>query len=472
MDGIKRRINNSLQIRLSLWLSLAILGIALMAGIVAFFSAFNEAHELQDDMLRQVATLFDLHHLPVPQVNVGNRAADGDAESRVFVQLLSAHPSGSISSVSNPVLALPQNLQDGIQNVSIGSETYRVFVRTLGSGVRLAVAQETAVRDEIARASSLRTLLPLLILVPFLLLVVAGLVRKIFKTVADLSVEIDQRGEQELHPIALEPLPSEIRPFVEAINRLLGRVEQSMEAQRRFLADAAHELRSPLTALSLQAERLADIEMSASAHERLNTLRQGIERGRTLLEQLLALARAQGSAVRSSTIVSIQKICRHVLENLMPLAEVKGIDIGVVNDLDARVFANEVDVITLVKNLVDNAIRYTPPGGRVDLSVLDTNEMITLVVEDSGPGIPEAERERVFDPFYRVLGSDVIGSGLGLSIVQTISARIGAKVSLGFANDKSRSGLRVMVAFPKQTGDRHTLNNFNSRQQPTVRMTT
>ena len=137
-----------------------------------------------------------------------------------------------------------------------------------------------------------------------------------------------------------------------------------------------------------------------------------------------------------------------MLEDLIPLAEAKGIDIGVVSDLNTHVSVNEVDLITLVKNLVDNAIRYTPAGGRVDLSFLATKEGATLVVEDNGPGIPEAERARVFDPFYRVLGSDEIGSGLGLSIVQTISARVGAKVTFGYVSDRSRSGLRVMVTFP------------------------
>jgi len=448
MDGIKSRIKDSLQIRLSLGLSLAILTVALIAGLFAFFSAFNEAHELQDDVLRQVATLFDRHHLTAPQEGDSGRVTDSDAESRVFVQMLSAPPSSSGKKVGNPPLALPQNLRAGMQTVSIGDETYRVLVRTLTTGQRLAVAQETAVRDEIARDSALRTLMPFLILVPILLLVVANLVRKIFKPIANLSIEIDQRGEQELHPIAADPLPAEIQPFVGAINRLLRRVEQSMDAQRRFVADAAHELRSPLTALSLQAERLADTEMSANARERLNTLRQGIERGRSLLDQLLTLARAQAGATTPTTAVSVQQVYRRVLEDLMPLAEAKGIDIGVVSDLDAQVVANEVDVITLVKNLVDNAIRYTPAGGRVDLSVFAANGVTALVVEDSGPGIPETERGRVFDPFYRVLGSDEIGSGLGLSIVQAISARVGASVRLEFANDERRAGLRVVVAFP------------------------
>lgn len=441
-------MKNSLQIRLSLWLSLAILSVALIAGIFAFFSAFDEAHELQDDVLRQVATLFDQHHLTVPREGDSGRATDSDAESRVFVQLLSMNPSGDTTQDAKPVLPLPPNLIDGLQTVKAGNETYRVLVRTLSNGQRLAVAQETAIRDEIAGDSALRTLMPFLILVPILLLVVANLVRKIFKPVADLSIEIDHRSEQDLHPITPESLPAEIRPFVGAINRLLMRVEQSMDTQRRFVADAAHELRSPLTALSLQAERLANTEMSLSAHERLSTLRHGIARGQTLLDQLLTLARVQTPSITPNTTVSVQQVYRRVLEDLMPLAEVRKIDIGVVSDVDAHVFANEVDLITLVKNLVDNAIRYAPVGGRIDLSVASGNGVAALVVEDNGPGIPEAEQERVFDPFYRVLGSDEIGSGLGLSIVQSISARVGAKVNLEFANDQEKRGLRVTVTFP------------------------
>lgn len=448
MDGIKKRVKDSLQIRLSLWLSLAILSVALIAGIFAFFSAFNEAHELQDDMLRQVAMLFNRHGLTVPQASNSGTGADSDPESRVFVQLLSTTPPSNPNNDSNLTLSLPQYLRDGLQTVHANNKIYRVFVRTLGSGERLAVAQETAVRDEIARDSSLHTLMPFVVLVPLLLLIVAYLIRKIFMPIAALSIKIDQRSEQELHPIDPEPFPTEIRPFVGAINRLLMRVEQSMAVQRRFVADAAHELRSPLTALSLQAERLADSEMSANAHKRLNTLRQGIERGRTLLDQMLVLARAQTSEITSNTTVSVKQVYRHVLEDLMPLAEAKSIDIGVVSNTDAHVPVNEIDLITLVKNLVGNAVRYTPVGGRVDLSVLVTKEGTTLVVEDNGPGIPEADQERVFDPFYRVVGSDEIGSGLGLSIVQTISTRMGAKVSLGYANDQSRSGLRVMVNFP------------------------
>lgn len=132
----------------------------------------------------------------------------------------------------------------------------------------------------------------------------------------------------------------------------------------------------------------------------------------------------------------------------MPLAEAKSIDIGVVGETDSQVLGSELDLVTLVKNIVDNAIRYTPAGGHVDLLVLITHGVTSLMIQDNGPGIPEIEHARVFDPFYRVLGSDVIGSGLGLSIVQAVAIRVGAKVSLGFTNEQSRSGLRVTVVFP------------------------
>ncbi len=449
MDGVKGQVKNSLQIRLSLWLSMVILGVALISGGFAFWSTFREVHELQDDMLRQIAAMFDRHHLELNHGEDLGSNVVGDDEARVFVELFSASVPSGPSVVAGSAPVLPRNLPDGLHTVHAGNKTYRVLFKTLGGVNRLAVAQETEVRDEIARDNALHTLMPFLILIPVLLFVVSGLIRKIFRPIKELSAEINQRDERNLDGIAPEPLPTEIQPFIEAINRLLGRVEQSMEAQLRFVVDAAHELRSPLTALSLQAERLAEAEMSTKALGRLNTLRKGIERGRILLDQLLALARVQSSGTTSGVSVSVQQVYRHVLEDLMPLAEAKDIDIGVTSDFDARVPVNEVDLTILVKNLVSNAIGHTPAGGRIDLSVLPGEDgVVTLVVEDTGPGIPEAEWERVFDPFYRILGNDEIGSGLGLSIVRAIASRADAAVNLGFANVQAKSGLRVTVLFP------------------------
>ena len=448
MDGFKKRLNESIQFKLSYTLSLAILVVAIVAGVFSFMSAFYEAHELQDDVLRQVAQLMGHQRLLPTRPSNDGRLKDSDEESRVIVQRLGETSPTPVSVDDGGLLPLPMTLADGLHTLDMGGETFRVLVKTMAFGERIAVAQESGLRNEIARDSALRTVMPLLILVPILLLIVADLVRKMFRPIATLSKEIDRRGEQELHALQEERLPIEVRPFAVAINRLLERVAQSLNAQRRFVADAAHELRSPLTALSLQAERLSEAEMSDPARERLRVLRQGIERGRSLLDQLLTLAKAQSPVERPKSPVSIQGIYRRVLEDIMPVAESKHIDIGVEGAQDAMVWVSELDMVAVLKNLVDNAIRYTPQGGRVDLSVGLTQGYVVLRIQDTGPGIPVAERARVFDPFYRALGSDQIGSGLGLSIVQTIANRIGAEIRLEFADEVNQTGLSAVVLMP------------------------
>ena len=448
MDGLKGRLNESIQLKLSVTLSLAILVVAIVAGVFSFVSAFEEAHELQDDVLRQVAQLVDRQRLSPAAPFSHNPLMDADEESRVIIQRLGEADPSAASIDAGGTLPLPTTLADGLHSLQIGGEAFRVMIKTTSAGERIAVAQESGFRNEIARDGALRTVMPFLILMPVLLLIVADLVRRLFQPIAALSKEIDLRAGQELHPVEDRHLPVEVRPFAVAINRLLARVAQSMETQRRFVADAAHELRSPLTAMSLQAERLADAEMSGLARERLTGLRQGIERGRSLLEQLLSLAKAQSAGDMAKAQISIQGIYRRVLEDLMPLAEAKRIDVGVEGEQDAHLWASELDMIAVVKNLVDNAIRYTPAGGRVDLSVVVSEGKAELRVRDNGPGIPLTERQRVFDPFYRTLGSDSIGSGLGLSIVQTIANRMGAEVRLRFADESQQTGLCIAFIVP------------------------
>lgn len=453
MDGRKGKLTDSLRFRLSLGLSLAILAVALVAGIFSFVSAYREAHELQDDVLRQVARLFDDRHLPLAHSGDSGRLANSDEESRVIVQYLPAPPAtgapnDGAGQRTDAVLALPASLPDGLQSFSVASERYRLLVKTLASGKRIAVAQETSFRDEIARDSAIRTVMPLLILVPILLLVAADLIRRMLRPITTLAAEIDRRDEQDLQPFEDTPLPAEFRPFVVAINRLLGRVGQAMNAQKRFIAEAAHELRSPMTALSLQAERLADADMSADARQRLSTLRRGIDRGRALLDQLLSLARAQSAATAPGKEVSVRQVFRSVLESLMPLADAKGIDIGVDSEDDPTVRVDETDLVAIVKNLVDNAIRYTPQGGKVDLTVRTAGHRVILQVSDSGPGIAPEERHRVFDPFHRIPGHDEIGSGLGLSIVRTIADRIGAEIMMDYTDHRNKTGLSVKVVIP------------------------
>ncbi|WP_027923820.1 ATP-binding protein [Pseudomonas sp. URMO17WK12:I12] len=444
MDGFKRRLSDSVQSRLSITLSLAILIVALLAGAFAFISALDEAHEMQDESLRQVALLFDRQHMTLGYPAAGQVVGD-DEDSRITVQYLADSSKAVGTDDASIPLPFPLTLADGLVTLNIAGENYRVLVRTTSAGERIAVAQEADVRDKEARESAWRSLLPFLILFPVLLLVVGDLVRKLFRPIATLSAEIDQRDQQALHAIDEQHLPNEIRPFVVAINRLLRRVAQAMEAQRRFIADAAHELRSPMTALSLQAERLAATPMSAVTRQNFLPLAQGIERSRKLIEQLLALAAAQSIAQRAEVAVSVHAVFRRVLEDLLPLADDKGIDIGVESVEDVQVVINELDLFILIKNVVDNAIRYTPAGGRVDLSVERTEQGALIEIKDSGPGIRAEEQALVFDPFYRSLGTGEAGSGLGLSIVSAIASRNDASVTLNYLDELSQKGLRVTV---------------------------
>jgi two-component system, OmpR family, sensor kinase len=446
MAGRKRGMSRSLQFRLFLWLFLAIVLVAVPAGFLSYWYAFREAIELQDDQLRQTAAWAQRQRFSAPPIEAAE-PTDADPESRLIVL------TGQPQSPWQPEGAAPglsANAPDGFQTVAIGGVPWRFVISSHDRGLRIAVGQQTAVRDEIANKSALRTVAPLLSLIVLLPLVIGVTIRRMLTPLKSIADDLELRSEADWNEIPDVGLPTEIRPFIVAIKRLLARAATSVAEQRRFLADAAHELRSPLTALSLQAERLEAAEMPAEAHKRLTDLRRGILRTRRLLDQLLALARAQNETSQAqpaslqpaSLIIAI----RSALEDLMPLAEAKGLDVGLVSQQDVVLQVSEIDLAMLLKNLIDNAIRYTPEGGRIDLSVEIRPNGAAIRVQDTGPGIRPEDRERVFDPFHRVLGAGEFGSGLGLSIVKSIVDRLGAGISLG---ESPGGGLDVTITIPK-----------------------
>lgn len=440
-------LRHSLRLRLAMWLSGLILSVAALAAAYSFQEAFKDAQELQDDTLRQIASPVSSQAQAMELAQSLRQVMQSDPESRTLMQILAPQDESLPESPMTRPFDL-SDLPDGLHTTTAGEQTWRVLIKTVAPTLRIAVGQQTTVRDEAAWDGALRTLAPMFVLIPVVLLALGLVLGRMFLPVTRLAKWLDERDVTDLRELPINGLPSEVEPFAVAINRLLGRVAQSMAMQRRFVADAAHELRSPLTALSLQAERLASSEMSSEATERVATLRDGMRRTRSLLDQLLTMARVMDSAPVAEGSVSVKTVFRTVLEGLMPLAEARGIDIGATTPDDVTLDVAEIDLQTLVRNLVDNGIRYTPPGGRVDLAITRQENGVILSVEDSGPGIPEAERKRVFDPFYRVLGNTALGSGLGLSIVRTIADRVGASVELTAANASDGTGLRVSVCFP------------------------
>lgn len=453
MDGFRTRLTRSIQFWLALTLALVIGLAAAIAGYAAFQGALEEAHELQDDTLQQVAAL--AAHAYRHPGGLRNRFDDIDDETRLYIQRLGqdGQRPEKDDDDGGRQLPLPANLKDGLHTVLLKEGAFRVAVRTVPGGGRLAVAQDIEQRDEIAQSSALHSVLPLLVLVPLLCLLTVLLIRRMFRPVRQLSAEIQTRDGHALHPLPTRKLPTEVQAFVAAINHLLTRIARSVDAQRRFVADAAHELRSPLTALSLQAERLAGTPLPEAARSQLDTLRQGIERNRHLLEQLLGMARAQREhEAPVLQPVALIDVCRQALETQMPLAEARRIDLGVERSIEGMALATEHDLLAILRNLLDNAIRYSPAGGQVNLCSYREAGDVVIEVEDNGPGIPDGERARVLDAFYRVPGTPGTGSGLGLSIVQALVVRLGGSMAL-MASTAFPHGLLVRIRLPAAPED-------------------
>ena len=419
-------MTHSLRRHLSQMLGAAILICGLLASLASFVLAFEEATEFQDDMLRQIAVL------PNGPVVAGSAPANGageieisDPESRIQIVRLPGDPRPDW---------IASDMPGGFHTLDKSGERIRVFIHDASSGRRTVVTQPTDARDEAAINSALRTLVPLLLLLPLLTWLIVRIVRREFAPIARLAGGLDEQAADRPRPIDDEGLPDEIRPFVQAINRLLERVSQLMAQQMRFIADAAHELRSPLTALSVQAQNLRRAETPETMQARIVPLQAGIERARQLTEQLLCMARVQ-AGTGDETLVDAAALARELIAEFLPRAEAAGIDLGLDEGAQFSLRASPESLRLIVGNALDNALKYTQSGGAVTLRLRRDDQTAVIAVVDNGPGIPPAERERVFDAFYRVPGNTGTGNGLGLAIAREAASGIGGSVSLDARQD-------------------------------------
>lgn len=437
-------MTNSLQYRLISWQAACILLVGAIAGFISFFSAFQEAYEFQDDQLIQVAALIDSKILSIAERG-DLPVVVKDNDSRFTVQVL--------GQPGEHALPLPANMANGFQTVDLARRSWRFYVRSLADGRRVAVGQSTEGRDEVARDSGMRTAMPFLILLPLLVTLIVVSVRKTLAPVERLSSDIDARGQGDLSPLDLEDAPQEIKPFLHSINGLLTRLTRALAEQRRFIADAAHELRSPITALLLQTANVERAALDPEARLRVASLKAGLQRTRNLLEQLLAMARSQSNPQDPIESLSIANVMRQALQECEALAQGKDVTL-VLRDQggQTQLRAARTDLLAMLRNLLDNAIRYSPPHGKVEIGLQASVGEIEVSITDSGPGIAEADKARVFDPFFRVGGSDDFGSGLGLAIVRTIVERLHGRVVLEDVFATAPRGLRVRLILPRDHG--------------------
>ncbi|GDY34930.1 ATP-binding protein [Acidovorax sp. NB1] len=434
----------SLRMRLLVFLLAAIVLAGAVQGALAYRSALDEADALFDYHMQQTALALR-SGLPVDAQGLGPGLDPEDENHEFIVQVWTNEGLRIFESAVGA--ALPQIAVLGFTNVQARGGTYRVFSMQTRSQV-IQVAQNMAVRQGMARSLALRTLAPLALMAPLLVLAVWWGVSRSLAPVERVRRQLAQRQADDLSPVSDAQLPDEVQPLVSELNLLFERVQQAFEAQEHFVADAAHELRSPLAALRLQLQglqRAGDDATRAAAIERLSA---GIDRATRLVEQLLTLARQEASSTASEP-VDLRAMAQLALADVAPAAQARGMDIGLL-DSDATtapviVRGSAEALRMLVRNLLDNAIKYTPPGGQVDVQVGTNSGHAVLTVEDNGPGIAPEHRERVMQRFVRDTADGAPGSGLGLAIVLAIAQRHGATVAL----DRSMrlGGLRVTLRF-------------------------
>ena len=437
MHHFIQTLKQSLQVRISIALILMFLPLSIIAGAFSYYQTYHEAEELQDDLLRQTAAYINPKTTDYTQIG---------SENHILIQTFGQEDTVPLSDTLGEGF---HTIKGSVDDDDDDDDEYRAYIRQTPQG-KIAVLQETEYRDDLAATAAYQSVLPLLIALPLMILLTVWITYRAMRPVKTLSAALGKRRSDDLSPLDGEGVPSEIQGFVTAINQLLQRTGENIRRQQRFIADAAHELRSPLTALSLQAERLTKLPQSDEAREQTGLILQSIQRNRHLLEQLLTHARAQGSETqRNLTDISLQAQFRRVLQELMPLALDKQQDIGVAVENDLRIRADDTEIYTLIKTFTDNAIRYTPAGGRIDIGFSETPTTLTIWVEDDGPGIPAAERSRVTDAFYRILGTEQQGTGLGLSIADAIAKRYGGKLILADSRNFAH-GLLIQAELNKQ----------------------
>jgi two-component system OmpR family sensor kinase/two-component system sensor histidine kinase QseC len=438
---------NSLRLRLLVLLGTLAAAAALTIGGATYFSVRSETDALFDYLLRQMAlSLRDQGRIPDQE-----RAALQGADFDYVVQIWSMDGVELYSTL--PASPLPPRAVLGFSTVEVSGVRWRMFSAATPLRV-VQVAQPLATRSALAAAAAWRSVLPIAWAAPLVALAVWALVAASLAPLSRLVAELRQRDARALEPLSESGLPGEVAPLVQAFNALLGRLALAFGAQRAFVADAAHELRSPLTALKLQIGLLRQAGDAAEREAATVRLQAGIERAAHLVEQLLALARADPAAAVVHAPLDLAEVVRLALADSLPLAGERDGSVELDADGPLLLHGDAQALRSLVRNLVDNALVHGGASPHVQVSLMAESDSdseggaAVLRVDDHGPGIPEAERVRVFDRFRRLIdrapGSGQ-GSGLGLAIVRSIAAQHGGSVRLA---DAPGGGLRAEVRLP------------------------
>lgn len=434
----------SLRRRLTVTISLALFVGGLAAAVGLYLQAIEEINEQFDVQLPAISNNIAAEAL----LNLDRSVLSGvEEDDEIVVQLWSAD--GQLRYHSDAVLApFPKWLRK-IETLPAQDDDWISYSRPLSDGRVLQVAQSASERHEMAAESAFSLLLPLLIIMPLLAGVVTLILSRELKPLRQLSRHLERRAAEDDTPVNVIDLSSELTPVVESLNQLFARQAAAATRQRVFLAEAAHELRTPIAVVKLQAQLVRQAKSPEQQQQALRVLDSGIERLNNLGTQLLALARSESQTVDThrKEVLQLDHKLREWLAVLYPLAHEKQLDLGLLQADACQVAGDANGLESLVTNLLQNAIAYTPSNGRIDVTLTAEAEHVLLAVSDTGCGIQLEDREKMFERFVRGPQAAATGSGLGLAIVREQAARHGGSVEL--AGNATGQGLTARVTLPR-----------------------
>jgi two-component system OmpR family sensor kinase len=431
----------SLRVRLLWLLGAAILLATALQFASAFSTSLQGADKVFDYMMQQMATAMQDSTPEQPdQYTIGSVQRN---EFDFVIQIWS--DAGVRVYQPREYRVLPPQGTPGYSTVTLANGDWRLYTVEADRRI-IQVAQKMDRRRTRAMTIALSAVWPVIPVGLLLLAAAWWVVTAALAPLRRIGHDLAERNPDALTPVSDHGAPVEISPLVAELNSLLARTAGALQSQQRFVADAAHELRTPLTALKLQMQTLARARDDAARAQAQERLLGGVDRAGRLVEQLLSLARHDPAATAGDmSTVSLRDCVRLAVSDLAAAAAARNItlDTAAIDDVSMRGEADSLRI--LVQNLLDNAVRHTPEGGRVRVALAAGAQRAGLTIEDSGAGIPPESRERVFDRFYRVPGTSAPGSGLGLAIVKAIADRHGATIAFGTS---ALGGLRVSVSFP------------------------
>lgn len=434
--------HNDIQIQLDLQL------IRTTIQIEALFSDGIKSRQL--DVIQNHIESSITSSLDLSEKNPKLQQALTDYHEKTGFQIWNNHGKLILHSKSAPKVPLSDG-KPGLTTLWLEGQSWRVFtVYNPQNHLTIIVGERSDFRQKLENQLTQDSILIMLITYPFLGFLIWVIVGRGLDTLKKVAREVSHRAPSFLEPVDVESVPSEIEPLVLELNSLFNRLQEAFEREKRFAADAAHELRTPLAALRTQTQVALRADTPSDRDEALRKVLECVDRSTHVVQQLLTLSRMlPQSTINEPTRLDLSSTAADIAAQLVPVAIEKNIDLELIApEKPAMICGNSTAIGILIRNLVDNAIRYTPNDGSVVIEIQQQNKHVILNVIDTGPGIPKQLRERVFERFFRVIGNKAPGSGLGLGIVQQIARLHQAEVQL--LTPASGKGLEFRIIFPTE----------------------